>query len=354
VGGRKVFDLELVCERLANAQDRERREILKYVFELWKVDVVKVKDMVFEEGYDLAHIEFWEHKTWFLKLGLYEKISEEVLCKNPQFQTYCYSFPIEQSSMQYIRVLELWECHELEHLDLMEFPSLRSLAIWSCRQFSSVTGWEVATSLASLEISDCDAFLDFPEVRYLFALREIVLGGWKSNKSTIPCHLSQISQCAKLRRLEISHEESFSKIADLENLKGLKFLEYLSLHACTFSSIRGLSGLQALTTLCLWNCRGFTRVPELGCLGCLTGLTHLDMFGSSVENIQGVEELHLLTSLVLHDCWSLKELPFLGQLKDLVYLDLRGTGVKEIPGRESLTNCKIFKGDLFPGILTNC
>jgi len=299
---------------------------------------VNMVDMDSEEGNDLAHIDLWKDKTWFLKLGFYKTISKEVLCKNPQFQTYCNSFPIEQSSIQHIRVLRLSSCRKLEHLDLRDFPRLRSLSIWRCTRFNSVTGWEVATSLASLEIGGCDAFLDFPEVRYLFALREIAVLGRKFNKVTITWQLCQISQCAELRRLDIGYDNIYSsEIADLECLKELEFLEFLSLEHCTFSSIRGLSGLQALTTLRLCCCHGFRRVQGLGCL---KGLTCLDMCWSSVENIQGVEELHLLTSLVLCGCKSLKELPFLGHLKALVYLDLRWTSVKEILGREGLTNLK--------------
>jgi len=84
-------------------------------------------------------------------------------------------------------------------------------------------------------------------------------------------------------------------------------------------------------------------VPELVCL---KKLTRLDICRSSDENIQGVEKLHLLTSLDLYGCRSLKKLPFLGQLKALVYLNVMKTRIKEIPGREGLTNLKTLEWNL--------
>jgi len=294
-------------------------------------------DMVFEEGKDLAHIDLWKGKTWSFDSGLYEKILKELLYKNPHLQTYCNSYPIEKSSLQYIRLLRLGGCGELKHLDLRDFPSLRSLAIWHCPNFNLVTNWEVATGLRSLDISGCNAYKIFTNIEYLISLREFSLTG--CHRSSIPWQLAQFNQCSKLRRLQIisSYIDGSSGIVDLKNLKDLKFLEVLSLGRYSFSSIQGLIGLQALTTLDLYSCTSLSRVPELGCL---KGLTYLDMSFSSVEDVVGVEELYLLTLLDLHGCYSLKWLPFLGHLKALVYLDVWGTFVKEIPGKEDLISLK--------------
>jgi len=293
--------------------------------------------MGFEEGKDLTRIDLWKGKIWLLKFWVYQEILEDVLCKNPHLKTYYNSFPIEQCSLQYVKVLSLNRCGELEHLDLREFPNLRFLAISDCPQFNLVTGWEVARSLGSIEIRLCISYGSFPNLQYLSFLKEFAINRWGLKESLIPQQLSQFSQCAKLRRLEIWDDKNLSKIADLTNLKYLKFLEFLDLGACTFSNIQGLSGLQALKTLHLKFCKSLRRVPDLGCL---KGLTELNMSYSGVEDVIGVGELHMLTFLNLNGCESLKWLPFLGHLKALIYLDLRFTGVKEILGREDLMSLK--------------
>lgn len=337
--GGRGFYLEDICSKLAILQDRDPREILIYVLKLWELNLVHAKGMVFEEGNDLAHIDLWKGKRWFFESKFYEKVSEELLLKNPHLKTYCCRMPMEQSSLQYIRVLELIGYEELEHLDLSEFPSLQSLTFRECPKMNLVRGWEVATRLESISITYIVVHIDFDTLKRFSHMME---NGCYFNVLVIPWQLSQFSQCAKLRRLDIFGERKLSEI----DFKGLKFLEFLSLGCCTFSSIQGLSALQALKTLHLQWCPGLRRVPGLGCL---KELTDLNLCYSGIEDVIGVGELHLLTSLNFFGCTSLKWLPFLGHLRELVYLDLGETGVKEILGRENLMNLKTLSWDTSEG-----
>lgn len=60
----------------------------------------------------------------------------------------------------------------------------------------------------------------------------------------------------------------------------------------------------------------------------------------ALTNISGLSGLHLLTSLSLKDCAALQSLPDIGQMKELVYVDIRGTNLEEIPGVEKLVSLK--------------
>jgi Leucine-rich repeat (LRR) protein len=279
-----------------------------------------------------------------------EKFVEKFLRCNPRLDIYLriqnnfdsVSFPNTaplSSSLQQIKVLGLFNCQKLQHVDLTYFPELRSLTISGCENLKSVTGWEVVKELGWLQIRYCSSYEDFPPVQCLPSLRELDLrdNGWSALQMiSVP----DLSQCVRLRRLEIGDFELENRALNLSvDLSKLRFLEVLSFHCFSaLTIIQGLSGLHSLTRLELFRCRALRRVPELGCL---KALTHLQMMGSGVEEIPGVQELHLLTRLDLCLCSSLKTLPWLGHLKALARLDIGESGVEEIPGVEGLVSLEI-------------
>ena len=279
-------------------------------------------------------------------LRWYEKFVEKFLRCNPRFDIYLricnnfdsVSFPNTaqlSSSLQQIKVLCLFSCLKLEHVDLTYFPELRSLAISWCKNLKSVTGWEVVKELGCLQICDCRSYEDFPRVQCLPSLRELYFwdNGWSALQMiSVP----DLSQCVRLRILKIGDTDGEIRTLNSVDLSKLRFLEVLVFVGWeALTTIQGLSGLHSLTRLDLIRCEALRRVPELGCL---KALTLLDMSWSDVEEIPGVQELHLLTELYLACCSSLKTLPWLGHLKALADLSICHTGVEEIPGVEDLVS----------------
>ncbi|KAG0618726.1 hypothetical protein M758_4G088200 [Ceratodon purpureus] len=328
-------ELEDVCRRLAIVQDRQPSEIRGYVFKLSELKLVNLKYIDAFPG--LQHLQLRD-------LWVYKKFVKEVLGKNPDFDTYLEmcdnrdsvafpEAPLSWSLLQ-IRVLSLQRCSSLEHADLSHFPELRYLSIQGCGELKAVTGWEVVQKLGWLEIRHCESYVDFPPVQCLPSLREFSVVSstrWVSHMIPVP----DFSQCVQLRRLQIFYYNSWA--LNSMDLSSLRSLEDLTLWSCVgLTTIQGLSGLQhSLTKLNLVWCSALRKVPELGWL---KALTHLNMRGSGVEEIPGLEDLHLLTHLILGRCESLKALPHLGHLKALTWLDISCSGVEEIPGAQDLHN----------------
>ena len=167
---------------------------------------------------------------------MYREFVEKVVRKNPDLDIclqlceddYCDSFskaPVSLS-LQQVRVLSLYGCYKVEHVDLSCIPELRSLTFKRCAGLKAVVGWEVVRELGWLEIGHCGMYGEFPRVECLPSLREFCFT-WNRRKARLVFGLPNFSQCVGLQRLEIT-DEYFSHMSRMD-LSTSRYLEVLKL-----------------------------------------------------------------------------------------------------------------------------
>lgn len=241
-------------------------------------------------------------------LRVFDKFVKKVIRKNPAYDTHRHFNPSDDtkflsasdySMRERIRVLSLDGCEGLEKINFKGLLRLRSLRIRSCPELKMVTGWIYLRELGWLEIIDCLSFDEYPEFQNLPSLKEFRLSEFEHPQTS----LLGISQCVRLRRLEIRDALLLEASGDLSSLK---CLEVLSFELClSLSTITGLSGLHSLTYLSVSGCEAFSSLPDLSHM---KELVDIDASGTSLEEIPGVENLVSLKTL---DCRhsELKHLP---------------------------------------------
>jgi Leucine-rich repeat (LRR) protein len=164
--------------------------------------------------------------------------------------------------------------------------------------------------------------LNLEPLKELTALRFLSLRGIRVSS------LESIRTLTALQTLDLS----FTRISSLEPLKALTALRTLDLQGTQVSSLQSLNGLAALRSLNLER----TQVSNLQPLKELTTLMFLDLQSTQVSSLEPLRELTRLVCLDLGDT-EVSSLEPLKGLTDLEQLHLKGTRVSSLEPLEGLT-----------------
>jgi hypothetical protein len=265
-------------------------------------------------------------KVDWSRLRVFDKFVKKVIRNNPAFDTHRHlkNSDVEKKFMsarefcapQQKRALILNRCKGLEKVDLRGLRKLRLLLITECPVLKEVTGWKYLRELGWLEIVCCKSYDHYPDLRNLPSLREFRFDRYFLPDCG-PRHDFDISQCVRLRRLEILGDRLLEESGDLSSLNCLESLDFSCCSA--LSTIAGLSGLHSLANLEVSGCKALCSLPYMGHR---TELVCINISRSGVEEIPGIEKLVSLKTL---DCSGskLKRLPDLHHLPALQKVLLR-------------------------------
>lgn len=202
---------------------------------------------------------------------------------------------------------------------IKDLPDLKELKLMDT-SIISLDSLEKAPGLVSLTLADNNEIGDFSPVGKLAGLRELIVEKMTSQPDP------DLSELARLERLEIS---GFMSLASLKNLTGLK---ELSIHSCNVddaAALQTLTGVERLTFYSVWTSGGNLR--DLNFLNGMTSLKYADFNGnldgsgwggyqyfievygdvSAVFNHEGLEELYLNGGKFEIDFDKIKENPSL-------------------------------------------
>lgn len=216
-------------------------------------------------------------------------------------------------TMDSLSYLQLQDNHISELTGIEKFPHLESLDL-SNNELTSLEGIDVLPDLTALYCSD--------------------------NKLT---DMQPIGALKHLQNLTLSRNQ----IASMKGLGGQDSLESVDLQENDLVSLEGMGELPALTLLDLGNngltsITGISKAPRLTSLrlngnnlsdvseiGRLTNLYYLSLSDNQVTDISGFENLSGLNSLDLDGNQGLTDLTPLTGLKNLLYVNVDGTGVTQ-------------------------
>ncbi|GBB96835.1 hypothetical protein RclHR1_02850006 [Rhizophagus clarus] len=246
------------------------------------------------------------------------------------------SFSLEKFELTY---LEICSCSQLNNVELLELPKLKSLTVTKCPNLVTLNC--SSTELISLEINDC------------CILKEVDLSRLPklTNLSVTDCQQLTRLDCSskELTRLEIINCTQLNKITDSfkSEPKSLCVGGYLDLTSLDcletgFTSLK-INGCSKLNGIDLSK---FTEITSLTVIDC-SKLTKFDCSSNKLNNLKingcytlkevDLSKLPNLTSLSVIDCLKLEKLNCSSiktltelEVSDLIELNCSNTSIEEL------------------------
>ncbi|XP_034675535.1 disease resistance protein RPV1-like isoform X12 [Vitis riparia] len=204
----------------------------------------------------------------------------------------------------------------LQHLDLSYCKSLRSLSESICN----------LSSLETLILAGCSNLKGFPEIKDdMENLKRLDLT--ETGIEELPFSIGRLKA---LQHLDLSFCKSLRSL--LESICNLSSLETLILVGC--SNLKGFPEIKYDMENLKRPDLGRTGIEELpSSIGRLKALQHLDLsYCKSLRSLsESICNLSSLETLILASCSNLKGFPEIKDMENLKRLDLRKTGIEELP-----------------------
>jgi len=185
---------------------------------------------------------------------------------------------------------------------LNEFPNLLYLEVFNDNKFDT-SYVEQLQNLRGLHWDAPKSSLNF----YNFPWLEVFVGDWNKNNQNI-------SSCRRLHQLRIWKYKP--SCLNLQELIGLKRLEYLELVQTNITSLKGIEELTDLRYL------DIAYSPKLNDISSLSSISS-SLREIEFESLKGLKDYHLFSSLILLrklnlvKCGDIEDLNWINNLKEL-------------------------------------
>ncbi|KAK1552348.1 hypothetical protein Q3G72_015153 [Acer saccharum] len=213
-------------------------------------------------------------------------------------------------------------CDSLRSLPLASFPKLKSLVVWDCANFSTISITKDHMSIDALEIGDCPKLVSFPKVGLLTPNLTSILIYNCMNLKVLP---EQLHKLRSLQSLFINECPELESIPNGGFPNSLSSLCINSCHKLTPNTSWGLHKLENLTRFEIeGGCKNLESFPEQKLLpNSLNSLRICRLPNLKFLDYTGLQHLAFLKTLEINCCNKLQCLPEEGLPSSLTCLYIK-------------------------------
>ena len=236
------------------------------------------------------------------------------------------------------RVVSLNLFEELEDTTLLgELKHLQRLSLRDA-QITNIDALSQLTELQQVDLSNCSQLADVAPLGELPKLRRLSLAG------TQVAGLKVLSGLQELQSLDIR----FTPIKTLAGLHHLQELNFLDCSICNdLADFEGLDGLENLRTLKLEG----VGITDLAAVAPLTQLKYLDLnYCRGIKHLKPLEDLLALQTLTLSHCLKITDWPLLAEHNSLWHLNVAATTIDSLEPLNKMKELKWVNLSHNPGV----
>ncbi|TXG55945.1 hypothetical protein EZV62_017258 [Acer yangbiense] len=213
-------------------------------------------------------------------------------------------------------------CDSLRSLPLASFPKLKSLLVWDCANFSTISITKDHMSIDALEIGDCPKLVSFPKIGLLTPNLTSILIYNCMNLKVLP---EQLHKLRSLQSLFINECPELESIPNGGFPNSLSSLCINSCHKLTPNTSWGLHKLENLTRFEIeGGCKNLESFPEQKLLpNSLNSLRICRLPNLKFLDYTGLQHLAFLKTLEINCCNKLQCLPEEGLPSSLTCLYIK-------------------------------